>query len=129
MQIFHGIDLVEISSLEKLLNGSDDQFLARCFQPSEVADAGTGPNRLAKLAARFAAKEAIMKALGTGFSAGIGFQDIKIETLGSGAPIAKLQGKAAARAEALGISAWSLSTSHGGGYAIASAIGCGVIAD
>jgi holo-[acyl-carrier protein] synthase len=128
MQVFHGVDLVEISSFEKLLADPENHFLTRCFLPSEVTDAGTGPNRSAKLAARFAAKEAVMKALGTGFSAGIGFQDIRIESLGSGAPIAKLQGNAAAKAEALGISAWALSTSHDGGYAIASVIGYGVIA-
>ena len=64
-----------------------------------------------------------MKALGTGFSAGIGFLSIEIVTLPSGAPTIILHGEAQMRAEALGISSWLISTSHEGNMAIASVIG------
>ena len=66
-----------------------------------------------------------MKALGTGFGDQIGFLDIEVSTLPSGQPTIKLHGKAGAQAAKLGITNWSISTSHEAGFAVASAIGFG----
>jgi holo-[acyl-carrier protein] synthase len=97
-------------------------FVMRCFTESERASAGNGPNRLDRLAGRFAAKEAVVKALGTGFGGKIGFPDVEIRTLPSGAPEVVLHGGAAEAAAALGVGRLLLSTSHAGGMAIASVI-------
>lgn len=121
----HGIDLVEIASTERLLSVPGSHHLTRCFTEQEQVAAGVGFERSAKLSGRFAAKEAVMKALGTGFGDGVGFLEIEVSTLPSGQPAIKLHGKAQARAAKLGITKWSISTSHEAGFAIASAIGFG----
>ena len=121
--IAHGIDLVDVSSTARLLADPTDQFLTRCFTAQEQVNAGNGVDRAARLSARFAVKEAVMKALGTGFGGGIGFLDIETVTLPSGAPTIVLHGAAQKRAENLGISAWLVSTSHEDDMAIASVIG------
>jgi holo-[acyl-carrier protein] synthase len=123
--IVHGIDLVEIASTERLLNAPGSHHLKRCFTDEEQASAGIGFERIAKLSGRFAAKEAVMKALGTGFGEGIGFLDIEVLTMPSGQPTIKLHRKAEAQATRLGISTWLISTSHEAGFAIASVIGLG----
>src|SRR3954452_17797179 len=84
--IGHGIDLVDLESLRRLMDEPAGHFIMRCFTESERTAAGDGPNRLDRLAGRFAAKEAVMKALGTGFGGKIGFPDVEIRTLPSGAP-------------------------------------------
>ena len=122
MRILHGVDLVEVRSVANLLADEDQHFVRRCFLPKEVGDAGKGMNMPAKLATRFAAKESVMKALGTGFSGGIGFLDIEVQTAQSGAPSIVLHRKAAKVADAIGVSSWAVSMSHDGDYAIASVI-------
>lgn len=122
MIIAHGIDLVDVSHTARLLTDTTDQLLTRCFTQQEQEDAGCGPNRAARLSGRLAAKEAVMKALGTGFSAGVGFLSIEIVTLSSGAPTIVLHGAAKERADTLGICSWLISTSHEANIAIASVI-------
>jgi holo-[acyl-carrier protein] synthase len=122
MIVGHGIDLVDVTAFEKLLAEATGDFLARCFTSEEQATAGDGPNRSERLASRFAAKEAVLKVLGTGFGGGIGFLHIEIRKESSGAPSVVLHGPAEARARELGVSRWLISTSHEGGLAIASAI-------
>jgi len=61
-----GIDIVEVAEIQRLANLPGGHFLARCFTARELADAGQGANRADRLAGRFAAKEAVLKALGTG---------------------------------------------------------------
>lgn len=121
--IAHGIDLVDVSSTTRLLADPTDQFLTRCFTANEQASAGNGVDRPHRLSGRFATKEAVMKALGTGFGEGIGFLDIETTTLASGAPSIVLHGEARRRAELLGINSWLVSTSHEADMAIASVIG------
>lgn len=121
--IAHGIDLVDVSSTTRLLEDPTDQFLVRCFTAHEQLSAGNGVDRSARLSGRFAIKEAVMKALGTGFGDRVGFLDIETITLASGAPSIILHGEAQRRAEALGIKSWLVSTSHEGNMAIASVIG------
>ncbi|OAO00387.1 holo-[acyl-carrier-protein] synthase [Sphingomonadales bacterium EhC05] len=125
MKLVHGIDLVEIASTERLLNEPKDHHLKRCFTPAEQLSAGTGFERAAKLSGRFAAKEAVMKALGTGFGNGIGFLDIEVTTLQSGQPQITLFREAEKLANSYGISSWIVSTSHEAGFAVASVIGLG----
>lgn len=122
MIVSHGIDLVDIPSTERLLNEPSGQFLIRCFTEKERAAVEEGREVSARLSGRLAAKEAVMKALGTGFGGGIGFQQIEILTLQSGAPEIQLHGAAAERAAELGIGRWLVSTSHEGDMAIASVI-------
>jgi holo-[acyl-carrier protein] synthase len=123
--IGHGIDLVDVEEMRRLVDDPAGHFLTRCFTEDERAAAGDGPSRLDRLAGRFAAKEAVLKALGTGFGGKIGFADVEILTLPSGAPSVVLHGGAAGAAAALGVIRWLLSTSHAGGSAIASAIALG----
>lgn len=78
-----------------------------------------------RYAARFAAKEAVLKALGTGLSGGITWQDIDVRRTASGAPFVEFSGIAAKKATELGLSSWRLSLSHSGGLAIASVVACG----
>jgi holo-[acyl-carrier protein] synthase len=125
MIIAHGIDLVDISSTDRLLAEPTGQFLARCFTAREQAAVGQGLERASRLSGRLAVKEAVMKALGTGFGNGVGFLDVEVATLPSGAPTIVLHGKAKVLAEDMGISRWLVSTSHEGAMAIASVIAVG----
>ncbi len=125
MMLAHGIDLVDIPSTARLLDDLTNQFLSRCFTAQEQASVASGGDRAARLSGRFAVKEAVMKALGTGFGEGVGFLDIETVTLGSGAPTIVLYGEAKRRADAMAISRWLVSTSHEGDLAIASVIALG----
>lgn len=125
MIVAHGIDMVDITSTERLLAEPTGQFLARCFTEREKTIITEGREVAARLSARFAVKEAVMKALETGFGSGIGFLDIEVETQPNGAPRIKLHGAAAERAKAMGITDWLVSTSHEGNMAIGSVIGVG----
>jgi len=124
--IGHGIDLVEIARIERMLEDHGDRFVARCFTSDERAYAeASAAVRGERYAARFAAKEAVLKALGTGLRDGIEWTDIEVARNAAGAPSAVLGGRAEEIARTLGIEAWSLSLSHAGGLAMASAIASG----
>ena len=125
MILAHGIDLVDISHTAALLRDPTDQFLIRCFTPQEQEAVGTGQDRPARLSGRLAVKEAVMKALGTGFVEGVGFLSIEVVKLRSGAPTIVLHDEAERRAAALGIRSWLVSTAHEGDLAVASVIGLG----
>ena len=114
-----GVDIIEISRIRDVLERWGDRFLARIFTPNEIAYCrGRPPN----LAARFAAKEATMKALGTGVR-GVGWKDIEVARQKSGAPFILLHNRADLRAEKLGIKDFSLSMSHSRDYAVAFVVG------
>lgn len=122
----HGIDIVEVARLRGLIERHGQRFLARCFTPEEVAYARRRPQRFAEhLAARFAAKEAVMKVLGTGLRHGIGWCDIEVVRLPTGQPMVKLSGEADRIARNRGIDRWHISLSHISSHATASAIGLG----
>lgn len=123
----HGIDIVEVRKISRLIDDPASHFLTRCFTDAERLDAGDGPNRVVRLAGRFAAKEAILKALGVGFGDGIAFTDVEIQTLDSGEPHVVLHRRVAAIAEERGISKWLVSTSHSSTAAVASALALGGI--
>ncbi len=121
----HGIDLVEVSRIKELLDAHGDRFVSRCFTPVEAQYAATSAVRAQHLAARFAAKEAVSKALGTGISQGIMWTDIEVVRQPSGAPEVRLYNRALAVAQELGVKEWRLSLSHIKTHAMASAIACG----
>jgi holo-[acyl-carrier protein] synthase len=110
-----GVDIIEISRVHRVLENYRDRFLQRVFTPGEIAYCqGRAPN----LAARFAAKEATMKALGTGVR-GVGWKEIEVVRQPSGAPSIQLYGRAEARAQWLGVTEIALSISHSQEYAVA----------
>ena len=118
----HGIDLVHLPEFEKLLELSETAFTSRSFSKTEINAFTKGPKRLEQIAGRFAAKEAALKALGTGFGNGIALTDVQISREPSAPPKIQVSGGAAKMADQLGIVEWWLSISHSGDMAIASVI-------
>ena len=123
--IGHGIDIIEVSRIAGMREDHTDRFLERCFTPGERAYAESSRRRDEHLAVRFAAKEAVLKALGTGWRDGIAWTDVEVVLLPTGQPTLQLHGKAAEVAEQLGVRKWSVSLSHTEQYAAASAIAVG----
>jgi holo-[acyl-carrier protein] synthase len=118
----HGVDLVEVARIRAMLDEHGDRFLERCFTPSE-REYGRGSKRYVEhLAARFAAKEAAMKAIGTGLDQGMTWHDVEVVRSASGQPRLVLRGKAAEFASVLGAKRWWVSLSHTDTHAIASVI-------
>ncbi len=114
-QLTTGVDIIEISRIRQTLERYGQRFQRRIYTAAEIAYCrGRPPN----LAARFAAKEAAMKALGTG-ARGVSWQDIEVVRHASGAPSIQLHRRARARARLLGVAEISLSLSHSREYAIA----------
>lgn len=118
----HGIDIVETDRIARMIEQHGERFLTRCFTPPEVAYSGSKKEFAQHLAGRFAAKEAILKVLGTGWSQGIAWTDAEVVREPSGRPTVVLHGRCAAVAAELGITAWWLSISHIRTHATASAI-------
>jgi holo-[acyl-carrier protein] synthase len=120
----HGIDIVETARIRHLLEEHGQRFLDRVFTPIEQAYANQSvKRRFEHLAGRFAAKEAVLKVLGTGWRGGIAWTDIEIRNETSGQPTIALTGECARIAAKLGIARWLISISHIETHATASAIG------
>ena len=117
----HGIDIVEISRIGAAIDSWGDRFLRRIYTDGEIKYCR---GRLPQLAARFAGKEAVMKALGTG-NRRVSWRDIEILPDQSGAPLIYLHGMAQSRVKKLGIDELVISLSHSSEYAIASVVGGG----
>ena len=108
-----GVDLCEVARIKKaILSPHGLRLVERVYTPREIAYAQCRVNVYERFAARFAAKEAGMKALGTGWRGGIAWQDLEVVNLPSGRPTLKLHGKAAERAEKMGVRNISLSLTH-----------------
>ncbi len=120
--IGHGIDIVETTRIRELVERSGEHFEMECFTATERSTSALGANRIEYLAGRFAAKEAILKALSTGGNQGISWLDIEIQRLPSGEPSVVLYGKCKEIAAELGVTQWLLSISHTSSYGAASAI-------
>lgn len=120
-----GVDVVWIPQFKTMLRAD---FQRRAFTPSEC-QAREGPDRDVRLAGCFAAKEAVMKALGTGWSDGIAWTEIEITHEASGKPVVILSGRALEIASRLGISQWLVSLSHDGDCAMATALALGASPD
>lgn len=108
-----GFDLTALPRIKALLEKHGERFLARILTADEMACLPSEDSRRTAYAAgRWAAKEAAVKALGTGFSAGIGFHDVEIVSLPGGRPELRLHGRAREAADALGVRSTHVSLSH-----------------
>jgi holo-[acyl-carrier protein] synthase len=124
--IGHGVDVVEIARIERMLGEHGARFIERCFTDDERRYCESQPRRRAEhYAARFAAKEAVAKALGTGIASGVTWRGIEIAADPGGKPRVRLHGETAQAAGHLGASDWEVSLTHAAGFALASAIALG----
>jgi holo-[acyl-carrier protein] synthase len=121
MKLCSGVDLIEIERVQEAIERHGDRFLNRIFTALELAEV---LDNSASLAVRFAAKEAVAKALGTGIGV-VCWQDIEIRRGPERQPELHLHGAAAQMAEQLGLVHWSISLSHTQNIAIAMAVGMG----
>jgi holo-[acyl-carrier protein] synthase len=112
--VYIGIDLVEVKRIEALFS-RNESFLSRIYTPKEVEYCQHKKNKFQHLAARFATKEAVIKALG----GGAGWRDIELLNDPTGRPYLQLYGRAKKRADAKGISNCEVSVTHTKDYAIA----------
>ncbi len=103
-----GIDLIEIARLQEAIARHGERFLQRVFTAQELADC---KGNFASLAARYAAKEAVSKALGTGIGP-VGWKEIEIVRGPEREPLLQLHGAAAQKAAELGLTAWAISLTH-----------------
>lgn len=110
-----GVDIVEIARIERAIGRYGERFLARVYTEGEIAYCRGRPERLA---ARWAAKEAGSKALGTGWH-GIGWREVEVSRLPTGQPTLILHGRAQAVAQRIGLTEFVVSLAHDGGHAIA----------
>ena len=107
-----GIDLAEVDRIRAAIERYGQRFIDRIYTPAEIAYVERKANRFERYAGRFAAKEAGMKAIGTGWKRGVRWQDFEVANLPSGRPTLKLHGEAARIAAQLGVKAVSLSITH-----------------
>ncbi len=114
-----GVDLVEVERFRSSLEHGGPAFRDRLFTAAEQAECEARPDPAPHYAARFAVKEAAMKALGTGWSGGLAFTDFEVHSDGRSAPGLQLRGRAAERAREAGILAWRVSLSHTRALAVA----------
>lgn len=118
-----GTDIVEISRISNMIERHGDSFVNRIFTPGEIVYCQQRKFSAEPFAGRWAAKEAVMKALGTGFIQGTHFQEIEVVTEESGRPRVALHGSTAELAKHLGIGEILVTMSHCREYATATAIG------
>jgi holo-[acyl-carrier protein] synthase len=118
----HGIDVVDVQRFEALVKTYEDEFQASHFTEAELNGCGFGVNRYQRLAGRFAAKEAVLKALGTGLVNGIAFTDVEILANSDGTPRVVLHAQCLIKADEMRVTRWMLSISHTPTFAVASAI-------
>jgi holo-[acyl-carrier protein] synthase len=117
-----GLDTAEVDRIEAAITRHGAPFIERLFTPDEVAYCESHKNRYERYAARFAAKEATMKALGTGWRRGVRWRDIEVVRERSGKPTIRLEGVARDFAERLGVKHISLTITHSGNLALAQVI-------
>lgn len=119
LMYYVGVDIIEIGRIETAMARWGERFLTRVYTEAERDHC---QNRAPALAVRFAGKEAVMKALGTGIK-GVGWQEIEVLANSDGKPLVYLHGGAQKKAERLGLGEIAISLSHSREYAIASVIG------
>ena len=120
--VAHGIDLVDCPRIETMVQRHGQKFISRVFTETEQAYADSNKDRIEKLAGRFAAKEAVLKLMGTGWRGKIAWTDIEIKNNPAGQPEVTLTGEVERIAEKLGIEHVSVSITHTANFAIASAV-------
>jgi len=117
-----GVDIAETDRLERAILRHERAFLERVFTPSEIQYCERHKNKFERYAARFAAKEAAMKALGTGWRKGVRWRDIEVKNEPGGKPALYLHGKAGEYATRLGANHLVVSITHTGNLAFAQVI-------
>jgi holo-[acyl-carrier protein] synthase len=117
-----GLDIAEIDRMEAAITRHGAAIIERLFTAREAAYCESHRNKFERYAARFAAKEAAMKALGTGWRAGVRWRDIEVVRKASGKPTLELQGVARERADKMGVKNISLTITHSGNLALAEVI-------
>jgi holo-[acyl-carrier protein] synthase len=120
--VAHGIDLVDCPRIEDMLDRHGERFIKRIFTDTEQAYANKNKNKVEKFAGRFAAKEAVLKLMGTGWRGKIAWTDIEVVNNNSGQPEVNLTGEVEKIAGKLGIEHISVSITHTANFAIASAV-------
>ena len=126
MTLSVGVDIIELDRIRRVLERHGERFLTRIYTSEEIARYG---ERVPELAARFAAKEAVSKALGVGLnhmsSHGIGWQEVEVLPDPLGKPVVHLSGRAQQLAEEQDLSEWAISLSHGRDHAVAFVVASG----
>jgi holo-[acyl-carrier protein] synthase len=117
-----GIDIAEIDRIEAAITRHGAPFLKRLYTPAEIAYCERHKHKYERYAARFAVKEAVMKALGTGWSRGVRWRDIEVVNQPSGKPTLRLAGVASELAERQGVKHISISITHSGNLALSQVI-------
>src|SRR6476620_8338094 len=117
-----GVDVAEVKRIQAAVSRFGERFLKRVFTPAELRYCMAKPNATERLAARFAAKEAGMKAIGTGLRHGVTWQDVEVLRMPGQRPVLQFHGRAAAFAARLGCKRTHLSLSHTKDQAIAHVI-------
>jgi holo-[acyl-carrier protein] synthase len=117
-----GIDIAEVPRIRQSIERFGERFLQRVFTAGEIRYCDSKANRMERYAARFAAKEAAMKALGTGWNHGVRWVDCEVQRLPGGRPTIQFHGKAGEFAAKMGVKNIALSLSHTQEQAIAQVI-------
>jgi holo-[acyl-carrier protein] synthase len=120
--VAHGLDVVDMADFGRLINVLGGNFLDRYFTSGELAAADEGGNKAERLASRFAIKEAVLKALGTGWGNGVAFTDVEVISQRTGAPAIVLHRRLIEIAKERRINRWLVTASHTSAVAIASVI-------
>jgi holo-[acyl-carrier protein] synthase len=120
--VAHGIDLVDCPRIEQMIQRHGERFIKRVFTDAEQSYARANKNDVEKLAGRFAAKEAILKLMGTGWRGKIAWTDIEVVNNAVGQPEVTLSGEVKKIADKFGIKHISVSITHTANFAIASAV-------
>ena len=120
--VAHGVDLVDCKRLAEAIHRHGQRFLQRIYTANELAYCCGRKREIEHLAGRFAAKEAVLKVLGTGWKNGIAWTDIEVMNKPSGQPVVRLSGQCRKIADQQGLSSIIISISHIDTHAIASAI-------
>jgi len=107
-----GVDLAEVPRIRAAIERYGAKFIERIYTPGEIAYVERKANKFERYAARFAAKEAGMKAIGTGWRLGVRWQDFEVANLPSGKPTLRFHGVAAKVAEHLRVKSVALSITH-----------------
>lgn len=122
MIVGSGVDLVEIARLRKIIQNLNGRFVQRVFTEGEQSFCDQRRDPAPHYAARFAAKEALFKALGTGWAQGVTWRDVEVQRQEHQAPVMILHGEALGRSKALGAAHIHLSLTHSEHYAVATVI-------
>lgn len=116
-----GLDLIELNRVRSALGRHGERFVERIADPLEIGSRSAA-GQAQTVAGLFAAKEAVLKALGTGWAEGLAFRQVVVERLASGAPRVRLEGEARRRADRMGVARIHLSITHDAGVAAAVAV-------